>query len=238
MKDQDYASQAEQYYEAGSLPLFQIVFSRLDEEAQDKWLDRIYADGQITFWGAAVDQLDEDCSLIQRYADKVYEDGNIAFFSTLSMHMSEQTLEGWLDKALEDGNWSFQSMLYDELDQGDEFDKQEDKREKEWEEAQTAEYQSVGVTMDGKKYYYQGQLVNIFLDIRPDKSFYTLDLNPEGVVNIKIIRNENNRITGAAYMTDEEVTELLEGEYGADGDEKGKTGGSISIGYAAEATRL
>ena len=238
MKDQDYASQAEQYYEAGSLPLFQIVFSRLDEEAQDKWLDRIYADEQIMFWGAAVDQLDEDCSLIQRYADKVYEDGNIAYFSTLAMHMNEQTLEGWLDKALEDGNWSFQSMLYDELNRGDEFDELEDKREKEWEEAQTAEYQSVGVTMDGKKYYYQGQLVNIFLDIRPDKSFYTLDLNPEGVVNIKIIRNENNRITGAAYMTNEEVTELLEGEYGADGDEKGKTGGSISIGYAAEATRL
>ena len=221
VKDQDYASQAERYYEAGSLPLFQIVFSRLDEEAQDKWLDRIYADGQIAFWGAAVDQLDEDCSLIQRYADKVYEDGNIAFFSTLSMHMSEQTLEGWLDKALEDGNWSFQSMLYDELDQGDEFDKQEDKREKEWEEAQTAEYQAVGVTMDGKDYYYQGQLVNIFLDIRPNKSFYTLNLNPEGTVNIKIIRDADNRITGVAYMTDEEVTELLENEYDANGDNKG-----------------
>lgn len=217
VKDQDYASQAERYYEAGSLPLFQIVFSRLDEEAQDKWLDRIYADGQITFWGAAVNQLDEDCSLIQRYADKVYEDGNIAYFTTLSMHMSEQTLEGWLDKALEDGNWSFQSMLYDELNQRDEFDKQEDKREKEWEEAQTAEYQAVGVTMDGKDYYYQGQLVNIFLDIRPNKSFYTLNLNPEGTVNIKIIRDADNRITGVAYMTDEEVAELLENEYDAGG---------------------
>ena len=74
-------------------------------------------------------------------------------------------LEGWLDKALEDGKWGFQFMLYDKLDRGDEFDKQKDERIKEWEEAQAAEYQAVGVTMDGKKYYYQGQLVNIFLDI-------------------------------------------------------------------------
>ena len=62
---------------------------------------------------------------------------------------------------------------------------------------------------------------DIFLDIRPDKSFYTLDLNPQGTVNIKIIRNEDNRITGAVYMTDEEVAQLLEGEYDAEGDEKG-----------------
>lgn len=221
VSDQDYVSQAERYYEAGSLPLFQIAFSRLDEENQDKWLDRIYADEQIMFWGAAVDLLDEDGTLIQRYAAKSYEDGNIAYFSALAKHMDGQALEGWLDKALEDGKWSFQSILYDELDWGDEYEKLEDKRMKEWEEAQAAEYQAVGVTMDGKKYYYQGQLVNIFLDIRPDKAFYTLNLNPEGTVNIKIIRDGDNRVTGVAYMTEEEAAELLEGDDDTDGDDAG-----------------
>ena len=63
--------------------------------------------------------------------------------------------------------------------------------------------------MDGKNYYYQGQLVRLFLDIRSNKSFYTLDMNPKGTINIKMIRSEENEITGVAYMTEAEVTELL-----------------------------
>lgn len=76
-------------------------------------------------------------------------------------------------------------------------------------EAQAAEYQAVGVAMDGKDYYYQGQLVNIFLDIRPNQAFYTLNMNPKGTVNIKIVRDTNNKITDVAYMTEAEVIELL-----------------------------
>lgn len=35
-------------------------------------------------------------------------------------------------------------------------------------------------------------------------------MNPAGTVNVKIIRGENGQITGAAYMTEEEVKELFE----------------------------
>ena len=42
-----------------------------------------------------------------------------------------------------------------------------------------------------------------------DKSFCTLNLNPEGIVNIKIIREADNKITDVTYMTEAEVTELL-----------------------------
>ena len=70
--------------------------------------------------------------------------------------------------------------------------------------------EAVGVTTNGKNYFYQGQPVHIFLDVvRPDRSLYTLQINPAGTVNIKIVRNEENAITGVAYMTDAEVTELL-----------------------------
>ena len=198
---------AESYYEAGSLPLFQMAFSRLDAEEQSEWLDRIYADGDIAFMGAVVNLLEVDCAQIQRLAETVYADGDIVFFSNLAMHMSEDTLEAWLDRALEDGAWTFQSILYNAL--GRNWDEEKEQQEQEWAEAQMAEYGAVGVTIDGKNYYYQGQLVNIFLDIRSNNSFYTLNMNPDGTVNIKIIRNEQNEITGVAYLTEAEVTELF-----------------------------
>ena len=171
---------------------------------------KIYADGNIAFFFVAVRRLDTNSSVLTNFTEKIYENADIAFFSTLADCMDETELEFWLNRALEDGNWAFQSMLFDKLDKKDEFDELEAKREKEWAEAQMAEYEAAGITMvDEKTYYYQGQLVNIFLDIRPDKSFYTLDTNPAGTVNIKIMRDTDNEITGVAYMTDEEVVELL-----------------------------
>ncbi|MCI8688881.1 MAG: hypothetical protein HFF87_01035 [Oscillibacter sp.] len=204
-----YALMAERYYAADSLPLFQMAFLYLDEDAQSKWLERIYAGRKTAFLSAVVNLLDEDCAQILHLAETAYENDDISAFSVLAMHMSDETLEVWLDKALEDGKWAFQSVLFDAMDLGCEFDELEEKREKEWAEAQMAEYRAAGVTMDGKDYYYKGELVRIFLDIRPNKSFYTLNMNPKGTVNIKIVRNEKNEITGVAYMTEEEVTELF-----------------------------
>lgn len=73
----------------------------------------------------------------------------------------------------------------------------------------------MGVTMAGKDYYYAGQLVNIFLDIRSNQSFYTLNINPKGTVNIRIIRDVDNKITGTACMTEAEVEKLL-GDMGSE----------------------
>ena len=110
---------------------------------------------------------------------------------------------------MEDGNWAFQSLLFDKLNCSGESDGREEKQQKEWAKAQTAEYRAAGVTMDGKNYYCQGQLVNIFSDIRANKSVYTLNMNPKGTVNIKIVRDTNSKITGVTYMTEVEVIELL-----------------------------
>ncbi len=208
-KSNRYSQMAEQYYRAGNLPLFQIVFGKLDEKTQSEWLDRIYADENIAFMGAVITLLDEDDAAILQLAEKIYKDDDIAFFSALAMQMSEERLEEWLDRALEDENWAFSSMLFNTLGWDEELDKFEEAQEKEWEEAQIAEYRAAGVTMDGKDYYYREKLVNIFLDIRSNKSFYTLNMNPKGSVNIRIIRDKNNEITGVAYMTETEVTELL-----------------------------
>ncbi|MCI9674944.1 MAG: hypothetical protein HFH06_04145 [Lachnospiraceae bacterium] len=201
----DYAAQAERYYEADSLPLFEITFPRLDKNAQKKWLEKFYADGDCAFFSVAVRWLDTNSALFTDFAEKAYADDEMAVFSILTDCMSEAELELWLDRALEDGNWAFQSILFDKLNRSEEFDEQE----KEWAEAQAAEYRAVGVTVDGKDYYYQSQLVNIFLDIRANQSFCTLNMNPKGTVNIKIIRDAENKITGVSYMTEAEVVELL-----------------------------
>ncbi len=216
----DYAAQAERYYKADSLPLFEITFPRLDEKSQKKWLEKFYADGNFAFFSVAVRWLDTNSTLFADFAEKAYADEEMAFFSILTDCMDEAKLELWLDRALEDGNWAFQSMLFDKLNRDEEFDELKEKQEKEWAEAQAAEYQAVGVTMDGKDYYYQGQLVNIFLDIRTNKSVYTLNMNPKGTVNIKIVRDINSKITDVAYMTEAEVIELL-------GDMDDKTGVEI-----------
>ncbi len=216
----DYAAQAERYYKADSLPLFEITFPRLDEKSQKKWLEKFYADGNFAFFSVAIRWLDTNSTLFADFAEKAYADEEMAFFSILTDCMDEAKLELWLDRALEDGNWAFQSMLFDKLNRDEEFDELKEKQEKEWAEAQTAEYQAVGVTMDGKDYYYQGQLVNIFLDIRTNKSVYTLNMNPKGTVNIKIVRDINSKITDVAYMTEAEVIELL-------GDMDDKTGVEI-----------
>ncbi len=211
-EEADYSyPKAEEYYEAGSLLLFEIAFSQMDEDTQGTWMDKIYEDEEIAFFSVCVDQLSTDSPFIGDFAEKFYEDGSISFFSVLTDCMSEDMLESWLDRALEDEKIPFQSMLYEKLydDSDNPDDSGKEQAEKEWEKKQQEEYQTVGVVKNGKNYYYQGQLVNIFLDMRPGKSFYTLNMNPAGTVNIKIIRKEDGQITGAAYMTETEVTELL-----------------------------
>lgn len=203
------STQIKQYYEAGSVPLFQIAFAQLDNGAKEAWLEQIYIDGQIPFFGAAVNQLEMDSVIIQRLAERTYTDQAIAFFSIVAKQMSEKTLEAWLDKALTDQQIVFQSVLFQLLDKEDELDALEEAIDKQYTEKQMQEYLEQGIVSDGKKYYYDSQLVNVFLDIRKDSAFYTLQINPQGTINIQVIRDENGTIKGVCYMTDAEVEALL-----------------------------
>ena len=200
-------AEAERYYKARSFPMFYIAFGELEEKEQEMWLDRIYADGDLSFFSVSVRRLDADSPLIQNFAQRFYEEDDVAFFSVLADEiMSEEMLEGWLDQALSDQKWNFQSMFYDKLNREEEKDELEKAKEEEQREA----YRSVGVTWNGKNCYYKEQLVRIFLDIHmPNQSFYTLDMNPAGTVDIRIVRATDGQITGVAYMTEAEVEELF-----------------------------
>ena len=196
----------ERFYEAGSLPQFYIAFYELDKKEQEIWLNRIYEDEALPFFSAGVWALDADIPLISSFAEKFYGDGNTAFFSVLAEVMDEETLEGWLDRAVADQKLNFQSMLYHELGRDDQMDE----KEKALAEEQRKAYEAVGVTWNGKNCYYRGELVHIFLDIHtPSQAFYTLDMNPAGTADIKIIRTQEGQITGVAYMSDAEVAELF-----------------------------
>lgn len=215
--DANAIADAERFYDAGNLPLFEMAFDKLDEKAQEKWLDRIYRDGKIAFFSISMERFNADSPLMQSYAEKAYEDDNISVFSILAGGMKEELLEGWLDQALADEKWNFQSVIYDELG----WKEKQDDLEKALEEEQLEEYRAIGITKKGKNYYYKEQLIYIFLDIhRSDQSVYTLNMNPAGTVNVKILRGEDGKIVGAAYMTEAEVTELLGDMYGEDLDKE------------------
>lgn len=195
---------ADEYYGV-NLPQFGYAFAALDENAQAAWLERIYNDGEIAFFSVSLQQLDVDSSLITAFAQKAYDDGKISFFSVLADHMGEKTLEAWLDKAKQEKQVSFQTVILKALDRDWELEALEEELERQ----RLAEYENYGVTRDGKVYYYQGQMVNIFMDHQSGSAFYTLDMNPNGAVNIKIIRGEDGTIQSVDYMTESEVEELF-----------------------------
>ena len=70
MSIEDNSSEIDRYYKAGSLPLFEITFSRLDENTQKMWLEKLYADGDFSFFSVAVRRLDTNSSLFADFAKR------------------------------------------------------------------------------------------------------------------------------------------------------------------------
>ncbi len=199
------ASKAEEYYENGNLPGFGRAFSVMDQTSQEAWLEIIYYDRKIAFFSVSLQGLEAESPLVDRFAQKAYKDGEIAFFSVLAGYIDKDALEGWLNKAAGEKEFGFESVLLTALDR----DWEKEALEEELDRRLNEEYESFGITRNGKLRYYQGQLINIFLDMQQNRSFYTLDMNPDGTVNIKVLRGEDGRIYQVVYMTDAEAEELL-----------------------------
>lgn len=196
---------AEQYYADNNIAFFIAVFAQLNEESQAFFLEKIYKDNNIAFFSACLLQLDIDNDLTMYFAQKAYEDENVTFFSVCTQHMSESTLESWFDKAIQEQKVIFYSIVSTALDR--DFDKEEQREELDTQ--LNKEYSAFGIIKDKNSYYYQDQLVRVFLDHQPNTSFYGLSMNPIGTVNIKIIRDENGKITGVDYITETEMIELF-----------------------------
>jgi len=117
--------------------------------------------------------------------------------------------EGWSDD-WEDEDWDDEDWNDWKDEDWDDWKDEDWDFDWDWDDKELTEaYAAYGIKKDGKSYYYQGELVNIIKDQRPDSSFYMLDTNSKGTTSIKVIRNTEGKITGVSYMTEEEVAELL-----------------------------
>ncbi len=197
------AQEAARAYELENLPRFGRAVAKLTRPEQLAWLETCYDDGYIAFFAQALSAV-EDSEIIGAMAERAYQDKQISFFSILAGELDEEELESWLARAEDDRRTNFQMVLLDALDR----DFEREALEKKLDQELDAAYAAVGVTREGKDRYYKGELVNIFLD-QQGKGYYVLDMNPDGKVNIKIVRDaDDGAITGVAYLTAEEKARL------------------------------
>ena len=210
------AQEAARAYELENLPRFGRAVAKLTRPEQLAWLETCYDDGYIAFFAQALSAV-EDSEIIGAMAERAYQDKQISFFSILAGELDEEELESWLARAEDDRRTNFQMVLLDALDR----DFEREALEKKLDQEQDAAYAAVGVTREGKDRYYKGELVNIFLD-QQGKGYYVLDMNPDGKVNIKIVRDaDDGAITGVAYLTAEEKARL----FGSGEPDKDQDGG-------------
>lgn len=200
---------AEQCYEDGSLAGFSIAIPFLSEEAQRSWLERCYQDKHISFFNVCLSESRtwaED-SLLEQYAERAYQDRTLAFFSLLIKELApdEEDLDAWIRRAEQDQRASFLATLLAEAGR----DEDADKLEEQLEAQQMEEYKAVGITREGGVRRYQGKPVRIFLDLRPDASCVTLDMNPKGVLDIRVERGADGSIQSVREMTEAEAEELF-----------------------------
>ncbi len=166
--------------------------------------ERSYEEGDVAAFSIAVPFLsrEEQAAFLER----AYEDGSSAFFSVLVNHLDwdEATLDAWTARAAKE-NAALCSILLKALDRDGELEA----LEKELEAKQAEEYKAAGITKEGRVYYYQGHMVRIFLDSRPDASCVTLDMNPQGLLDLKVERDADGGIQSVREMDAAEVTELF-----------------------------
>ena len=183
--------------------------------------ERSYEEGDVAAFSIAVPFLSREEQTA--FLERAYEDGSSAFFSVLVNHLDwdEATLDAWIARAAKE-NAALCSILLKALDRDGELEA----LEKELEAKQAEEYKAAGITKEGRVYYYQGHMVRIFLDSRPDASCVTLDTNPQGLLDLKVERGADGGIQSVREMDAAEVTELF-GDLNA--PEKEPDGISVTI---------
>ncbi len=183
--------------------------------------ERSYEEGDVAAFSIAVPFLSQEEQTA--FLERAYEDGSSAFFSVLVnlLDWDEATLDAWIARAAKE-NAALCSILLKALDRDGELEA----LEKELEAKQAEEYKAAGITKEGRVYYYQGHMVRIFLDSRPDASCVTLDTNPQGLLDLKVERGADGGIQSVREMDAAEVTELF-GDLNA--PEKEPDGISVTI---------
>ena len=213
------AQQTTVYQEQEGQILAGTFYDMQEEQILADTLGEAYENQDVAAFSQVLNMLEADSPLPAAFAEKAYEDSEIAFFSILTGWMDEEERMIWLDQASSDGKVDFQAVLLSKLG----LEEEQDRLERTLAEQQLEEYRIVGVTRSGKRYYYEGEPVYVFLDERPDSACYTLEMSPSGTVSVRILRDAQGQITGAVQMSDAEVAGLIGGLNDPDGLDEGVT---------------
>ena len=198
---------AEQAYEDSDIVGFSVAIPFLSQEEQTAWLERCYEDENIAFFGSVLTQAWEwEDGVVTAFLERAYEDEDAAFFSALVnfLDWDAEALDAWIARTA-NKNAALLSILLEAAGREGELDALEETLTA----RQLEEYKAAGITKEGRAYYYQGEEVRVFLDIRPDSSFVTLDMNPHGLLDIKVERNADGGIQSIREMDAVEVAELF-----------------------------
>lgn len=183
-----------------------------------RYLSKAYGDDDIALFAICFNSVkDGNASeariLADTYAEKAYADGRTAFFAVLTDEMDEDTLKAWYDRASNDGKISFKAICDNDDDDFDDWDFDDWDFWDDWDEKFTDDttakaYAKYGVTYKDGHYYYNGEPARYFLDVQRSSSsatIATVETNPKGKADIKIVRGENGNITGVEKLTAKEI---------------------------------
>ncbi len=73
----------------------------------------------------------------------------------------------------------------------------------------SAEYVQHGIAVIDGVYYYQGERIRVFMDLRINGSFENFIFDNEGSIDLRVLRDKNNSITSVEYLTESEAEEVL-----------------------------
>lgn len=228
---------ADRAYRDGRTSFFSVLTWQMGEEALESWLDRAREDGSVSFQMILLGPLGrgEEAEALRAELERerleelrawgiTLEDGRY-FYKGKPVRMLSEVDPWRFDIAVvevdsrgevclaveraRDG--SIESVREIPAKVADQYLGEEEKLEKYKESLsreRLEEYQKWGITVNGKEYRFRGRLVRIFLDLEGDSSFYTLEKNPLGEVDIKVTRSGSGSILTVAEMSEAESAEL------------------------------
>lgn len=72
-----------------------------------------------------------------------------------------------------------------------------------------SEYKEYNITIKNKIYYYNGKRIRIFQDMRSDKSFVKSFVDSKGTIDIRILRDDNNKIKKVKRISKKKADKIL-----------------------------
>ena len=118
--------------------------------------------------------------------------------SKIKKECKDMQNNGWLTK--KEANAIIDVAL--KVQQGDRNGFKTDKQEK--------QYTKWNITIKNGVYYYKNKRIRILMDTRKDRSFKNFSYDKKGKVDVKVIRNSDNKITKVKYLSKKKAQEILE----------------------------